>query len=172
MISEKMQEALNEQVNAELYSAYLYLSMVAYFESENLHGFATWMRVQTQEEVMHAMKIYDYVNERGGRVTLKSIAEPPTEWKSPLAAFEAAYQHEQKVTGLINGLVNLAIEEKDHAANMFLQWFVNEQVEEENNADTIVQRIKLMADAPGGMYMLDNEMGQRVFTPPAAEGEK
>lgn len=172
MISEKMQEALNEQVNAELYSAYLYLSMVAYFESENLHGFATWMRVQTQEEVMHAMKIYDYVNERGGRVTLKSIAEPPTEWKSPLAAFEAAYQHEQKVTGLINGLVNLAIEEKDHAANMFLQWFVNEQVEEENNADTIVQRIKLMADAPGAMYMLDNEMGQRVFTPPAAEGEK
>jgi len=172
MIGEKMQEALNEQINAELYSAYLYLSMVAYFESVNLPGFANWMRVQTQEELTHAMKIYDYVNERGGRVTLKSIGEPPTEWKSPLAAFEDAYKHEQKVTGLINGLVNLAIEEKDHAANMFLQWFVNEQVEEENNADTIVRKLKLMADAPGGMYMIDNEMGQRVFTPPATEGEK
>jgi ferritin len=170
MISKKMQDALNEQINAELYSAYLYLSMVAYFKSINLPGFATWMRVQTQEEIVHAMKIYDYVNERGGRVILKSIAEPQTEWKSPLAAFEAAYGHEQKVTGLINGLVNLAIEEKDHAANMFLQWFVNEQVEEESNADAIVQKLKLMSDAPGGMYMLDNEMGQRVFTPPAAGG--
>jgi ferritin len=170
MISKKMQDALNEQVNAEFYSAYLYLSMVAYFESINLPGFANWMRVQTQEELTHAMKIYDYVNERGGRVILKSIAEPQAEWKSPLAAFEAAYGHEQKVTALINELVNLAIEEKDHAANMFLQWFVNEQVEEENSADTIVQKIKLMADAPGGMYLLDNEMGQRVFTPPAAEG--
>ncbi|MDH4238355.1 MAG: ferritin [Phycisphaerae bacterium] len=170
MISKKMQDALNEQINAELYSAYLYLSMVAYFKSINLPGFATWMRVQTQEEIVHAMKIYDYLNERGGRVILKSIDEPQTEWKSPLAAFEAAYGHEQKVTGLINGLVNLAIEEKDHAANMFLQWFVNEQVEEESNADAIVQKLKLMAEAPGGMYMLDNEMGQRVFTPPAAGG--
>ena len=172
MIDKKMQGAFNEQINAELYSAYLYLSMVAYFESVNLPGFATWMRVQTQEELMHAMKIYDYVNERGGRVILKSIGEPQTEWESPLAAFEAAYEHEQKVTGLINGLVNLAIEEKDHAANMFLQWFVNEQVEEENNADAIVQKLKLMADAPGGMYMLDNEMGQRVFTPPVTKGEQ
>ena len=172
MIDKKMQSAFNEQINAELYSAYLYLSMVAYFESVNLPGFATWMRVQTQEEVMHAMKIYDYINERGGRVILKSIGEPQTEWESPLAAFEAAYEHEQKVTGLINGLVNLAIEEKDHAANMFLQWFVNEQVEEESNADAIVQKLKLMADAPGGMYMLDNEMGQRVFTPPVTKGEQ
>lgn len=170
MITKKMQDALNEQINAELYSAYLYLSMVAYFESVNLSGFATWMRVQTQEEIVHAMKIYDYVNERGGRVILKSIGEPQAEWKSPLAAFEAAYQHEQKVTALINGLVNLAIEEKDHAANMFLQWFVNEQVEEESSADAVVQKLKLMADAPGALYMLDNEMGQRVFTPPAAEG--
>ena len=172
MIDKKMQGAFNEQIKAELYSAYLYLSMVAYFESVNLPGFANWMRAQTQEEVMHAMKIYDYVNERGGRVILKSIGEPQTEWESPLAAFEAAYEHEQKVTGLINGLVNLAIEEKDHAANMFLQWFINEQVEEENNADAIVQKLKLMADAPGGMYMLDNEMGQRVFTPPVTKGEQ
>jgi len=171
MIGKKMQEALNEQINAELYSAYLYLSMEAFFQSINLPGFANWMRVQTQEELMHAMKMYDYVNERGGRVTLKSIADPPAEWESPLAVFEAVYEHEQKVTGLINNLVNLAMEQKDHAANMFLQWFVNEQVEEERSADEIVQKIKLMADAPGAMYTLDNEMGQRVFTPPATQGE-
>jgi ferritin len=171
MIGKKMQDALNEQVNAELYSAYLYLAMEAYFESVNLPGCANWMRVQTQEEVSHAMKIYDYVNERGGRVTLKPIAGPPAEWKSPLAVFEAAYKHEQKVTSLINDLVNLAIEEKDHAANMFLQWFVNEQVEEEKNAEEIVQKLKLMADAPGAMYMLDNEMAQRVYTPPTTQGE-
>jgi ferritin len=171
MLSKKMQDALNEQINAELYSAYLYLSMCAYFESVNLPGFANWMRVQTQEELMHAMKIYDYVAERGGRVLLKSIAGPPTDWKSPLAVFDAAHKHEQKVTGLINDLVNLAIEEKEHAANQFLQWFVNEQVEEEKSADDIIQKLKLVADAPGGMYMLDNEMGQRVFTPPATEGE-
>lgn len=170
MISKNMQEALNEQINAELYSAYLYLSMVAYFESTNLPGFGNWMRVQTQEELTHAMKIYDYVNERGGRVALRAIAEPPAEWKSALDAFESAYKHEQKVTGLINSLVNVAIDEKDHAANTFLQWFVNEQVEEEKNADDIVQKLRLVADAPGAMYMLDNEMGQRVFTPPPAEG--
>ncbi|MHC4572627.1 MAG: ferritin [Planctomycetota bacterium] len=171
MISQKMQEALNEQTNAEFYSAYLYLSMEACFESMNLPGFANWMRVQTQEEVTHAMKIYDYVNERGGRVTLKQIAAPPAEWDSPLNAFEAVSKHEQKVTGLINNLVDLAVEEKDHAANIFLQWFVNEQVEEEKNAEQIVQKLKLTADAPGAMYMLDNEMAQRVFTPPATKGE-
>lgn len=170
MIGKKMQDALNEQINAELYSAYLYLSMAAYFESTNLPGFATWMRVQTQEELTHTMKIYDYVNERGGRVTLKSIAEPQAEWKSPLAAFEAAYKHEQKVTGLINGLVNLAVEEKDIAANTFLQWFVDEQVEEEESAETVVDKLKQAADASDGMNMLDNEMGQRVFRPPASEG--
>jgi len=170
MISKKMEKALNDQINAEFYSAYLYLSMEAYFESKNLPGFANWMRVQTQEEVVHAMKMYDYLIERGGRVVLNSIAEPQTEWKSPLVVFEAAYKHEQKVTGLINGLVDLSIKEKDHAANMFLQWFVNEQVEEEKSADEIVQKLKLMADAPGGMYMLDNELAQRVFTPPAAQG--
>ncbi len=171
MISKKMEEALNEQVNAELYSAYLYLSMESYFKSLNLNGFANWMRVQTQEEVTHAMKIYDFVNERGGRITLKAIEGPPTEWDSPLAVFEAVYVHEQKVTGLINDLVDLAIKEKDHATNTFLQWFVNEQVEEESSADEVVQQLKMMENAPGGMFMLDRELGQRVFTPPAAEGE-
>jgi len=171
MISKKMEEALNEQVNAELYSAYLYLSMESYFKSLNLNGFANWMRVQTQEEVAHAMKIYDFVNERGGRIILKAIEGPETEWDSPLAVFEAVYVHEQKVTGLINDLVDLAIKEKDHATNTFLQWFVNEQVEEESSADEVVQQLKMMENAPGGMFMLDRELGQRVFTPPAAVGE-
>ena len=168
MISKKMGEALNGQVNAEMYSAYLYLSMESYFRSLNLNGFANWMRVQTQEELMHTMKIYDFINERGGRVTLKAIEGPPTKWESPLAVFNAVYAHEQKVTGLINKLVDLAIKEKDHATNAFLQWFVNEQVEEESSADEIVQQLKIMKDAPGGMFMLDRELGQRVFTPPAA----
>ncbi|HCO94620.1 MAG TPA: ferritin [Phycisphaerales bacterium] len=171
MISKKMEKALNEQVNAELYSAYLYLSMEAYFKSLNLNGFANWMRVQTQEEVSHAMKIYGFVDERGGRITLKTIEGPQTKWDSPLAVFKDIYKHEQKVTSLINDLVNLAIEEKDHATNTFLQWFVNEQVEEEASADQVVQQLKIMEKAPGGMFMLDRELAQRVFTPPAAEGE-
>ena len=169
MISKKMEKALNEQVNAELFSAYLYLSMEAYFKSLNLDGFANWMRVQTQEEITHAMKIYEFIDERGGRIILKAIDGPDTEWDSPLAVFEAVYKHEQKVTGLINNLVNLAIEEKDHATNTFLQWFVNEQVEEESSADQMVQQLKMMDNAPGGMFMLDRELGQRVFTPPATE---
>ena len=168
MIKEKIQDALNEQINAELYSSYLYLSMSAYFESINLKGFASWMRVQTQEELVHAMKFYDYLIERGGKVVLSSIESPPTEWPSPLAIFENAYQHEQKVTCLINELVDLAIAEKDHATNIILQWFVSEQVEEEASADEVVQKIKLMGDARGGIFMLDRELAQRVFTPPTA----
>jgi len=168
MIKEKIQNALNKQLNAEMYSAYLYLSMSAYFESINLKGFANWMRIQTREEMVHAMKFYDYVNERGGRVTLAAIDAPPTQWDSPLAVFEHTYMHEQKVTGLINDLVNLAISETDHATNNFLQWFVAEQVEEESSADEIVQKLKLVGGDSGGLFMLDQELGQRVFTPPAA----
>lgn len=170
MIGKKMEQALNDQINAELYSAYLYLSRVAYFQSINLPGFATWMRVQTQEEIVHAMKMYDFLNQRNGRVILKAIESPPTQWKSPLAAFQAAYKHEQLVTGRINDLVNLAVDEKDHATNAFLQWFVNEQVEEEMSADNVVQNLKTAADAPGALFMIDRELGQRVFTPPAAQG--
>ena len=170
MISKNMEEALNEQVNAELYSSYLYLSMESFFKSQNLNGFANWMRIQTQEEVMHAMKMYDFINERGGRVLLKAIEGPQTEWDSTLAVFKAVSEHEQKVTGLINNLVDLAITEKDHATNSFLQWFVNEQVEEEASADEIVQQLKMMENAPGGIFMFDRELGQRVFTPPATEG--
>lgn len=167
MIKEKMQKSLNDQVNAELYSSYLYLSMAAFFESINLKGFANWMRVQTQEELVHAMKFYDFIIERGGNVVLSSIEGPPTEWASPLAVFEHAYKHEQKVTGLINNLVDLATAEQDHATSNFLQWFVAEQVEEEASADEVVQKIKLMGDASGGLFMLDRELAQRVFTHPA-----
>jgi len=167
MIKKKMQEALNKQLNAEYYSSYLYLSMAAYFESMNLKGFANWMRIQTQEEMVHVMKFYDYLIERGGKVTLSPIEGPPIKWSSPLAAFENAYQHEQKVTGLINDLVNLAIAEQDHATNNFLQWFVSEQVEEEASADEVVQKLKLIGKDSGGLFMLDRELAQRVFTPPA-----
>jgi ferritin len=171
MIGKNIQTALNNQLTAELYSSYLYLSMSAYFQSVSLPGFANWMRVQAQEELVHAMKFYDFINERGGRVTLQPVEGPPTQWSSPLDAFENAYKHEQKVTGLINDLVNLAIKEGDHATNIFLQWFVTEQVEEEASADEVVQKLKLMGGAKGGLFMLDREMGQRIFTPPASPSE-
>ncbi len=170
-LSKKMEEALNEQINAELYSSYLYLSMSAYFESISLKGFAQWMKVQAEEELLHAMKFYDFVNERGGRVLLKEIKAPETDWESPLAVFEAVLRHEQFVTGLINNLVNLAIEEKDHATNIFLQWFVTEQVEEEATADEIVQKLKLMGEARGGMFMLDRQLGERTFASTAQPTE-
>ena len=132
MIKDVILEALNKQINAELYSAYLYISMSAYFESINLKGFANWMKVQAKEEVSHAMRIYNYVVERGGRVKLMAIEQPPIEWESPLHAFESAYNHEVKVTAMINELVDLALKEKDHATYNMLQWVINEQVEEES----------------------------------------
>jgi ferritin len=171
MLSEKMEKALNGQLNAEMYSSYLYLSMAAYFQAINLSGFATWMHVQTQEETVHAMKFYDFINGRGGRVNLSRIQGPTTEWESPLAAFEAALGHEQKVTQMINDLMELAIEGRDHATQIFLQWFVTEQVEEEDSANEVIQKIKLMGEAQGGMFMIDRELGQRTFTPPADGGE-
>ena len=171
MLKKKVQDALNKQVNAELYSAYIYLSMAAYFESFSLAGFANWMRCQTQEEILHAMKIYDFINERGGKVALKPIEGPKTAWKSPLEAFQDAYKHEQKVTGMINKLVDLSIKESDHAANAFLQWFVTEQVEEEASADEVVQKLKMIGKDGSGLYMMDQEMGQRIFTLPPADAE-
>ena len=172
MISEKMQGAINAQVNAELYSAYLYLSMSAWFEAENLPGMAAWMQAQAQEETVHAMKLYGYVHEARGRATLAPIEGPPGEWDSPLAVFEAAFAHEQKVTGLIDGLVDLAIAEKDHATQIMLQWFVTEQVEEEASADQVVQQLKRIGDSPNALAMLDRELGQRpaLFSIPATEG--
>jgi ferritin len=170
MLSKRMETALNKQVVAEYYSAYLYLAMSAYFESVNLEGLANWMRAQAMEELTHGTKIFDYVNERGGRVWLDAIDKPPLKWTSPLAVFQATWKHEQKVTGLINKLVDLAIKEKDHATENFLQWFVAEQVEEEASADGIVQKLKMVGKEGGGLFMIDRELGQRVFTPPAAEG--
>jgi len=170
-MDEKMQEALNKQLNAEVYSAYLYLSMSAYFQSVNLGGFANWMRVQWQEELAHGLKFYDYVNERGGRVVLQAVEAPPSEWDSPLAVFKHVYEHEQKVTGMINKLVDLAVEIKDHATNNFLQWFVSEQVEEEASADEVLQKLKLVGDDASGLFMIDRELGQRVFVAPAATAE-
>jgi ferritin len=167
-MDKKMQDALNKQLNAEIYSAYLYLSMSAYFHSINLDGFANWMRVQWQEELAHGLKFYDYVNERGGRVILEPVESPPSEWGSPLAVFENVYQHEQKVTGMINKLVDLAVETKDHATNNFLQWFVAEQVEEEASADEVLQKLKLVGDDASGLFMIDRELAQRVFVPPTA----
>ena len=171
MISEKIEQAFNDQINAEVHSAYLYWSMVAYFESANLPGFAAWMRAQGQEEMIHASKFFSTVNERGGRVALQPIEGPATEWESPLAAFEAAYAHEQYITGRINDLVQLARQENDNAAQIFLQWFVTEQVEEEDSVNKVVQQLKLVGSNSGGLFMLDRELGQRVFTPPPAEGE-
>ena len=171
MISKKMLNALLKQVNAELYSAYLYLSMSAYFEAKNLGGFGNWMKVQAQEELSHAMKFFDYIVERGGSVKLSTIDQPPTEWKSPIDVFEAIYNHEVKVTGLINNLVKLALNENDHATYNTLQWFVAEQVEEEASADNILQQLKLIGKDGRGILMLDREAAQRVFTPPAS-GDK
>ena len=162
-----MLDALNDQINAELYSAYLYLSIGAYFESRSLPGFANWMHVQVQEELAHVQKFYGWINERGGRVVLGAIDAPPAEWESPLAAFKASYAHECMISGRINDLVDIAIEEKDHATNIFLQWFVTEQVEEEASTDAVVKKLDLMRDAPNALFMIDRELAQRVFTPPA-----
>jgi ferritin len=161
MIGKKIEDAFNGQLNAELYSGYLYLSMSAYFQSINLEGFAHWMRVQAKEEQAHAMRFFDHIVERMGRVSLGAVEKPPAEWKSPLAAFEDASKHEQKVTGMIHDLLGLAAKESDPAAHAFLQWFVTEQVEEEANADRIVQQLKMIADAPQGLIMLDRALSER-----------
>lgn len=166
MISDTMQKSINDQINAELFSAYLYLAMEAYFQSKGLAGLASWMRVQVQEEMVHAMKMYDFINARNGRVELQEIAKPPLEWASPLDAFKAAYLHETAVTALINKLVDLAIEENDHATNNFLQWFVAEQVEEEQSTSAVVDKLKLLGKSTEGLFQLDKELSARVFTPP------
>jgi len=161
VIKEKMVKAINKQINAELYSSYMYLSMAAYFEANNWLGFAQWLKVQTREENGHAMKFYEYVYDRGGKVHLTDIEAPPVEWKSPLAAFEAVYAHEVKVTALISDLLKLAREEGDMATEAMLQWFINEQVEEEANAQIIVEKLKLIKDSAQGLFMLDHELGER-----------
>ncbi|MCP4450147.1 MAG: ferritin [Planctomycetes bacterium] len=170
MINPVVEKALNDQINAELYSAYLYLSMAAALENMGLPGFASWMRVQNQEETSHTMKIFDFIIERGGKVQLAAIDAPPSNWKDVLTVFQETLKHEQLVTILVNNLMDTAIEQKDHATNMFLQWFVTEQVEEEANVDEVLQQLELAQESKGALFMLDKDMGTRVFTPPSAEG--
>jgi ferritin len=172
VINEKVRKAMNDQIVAETYSAYLYLSMAAWFESQNLKGFANWMKCQAQEEMTHAMLLFNHVLERGGKVELGAIEAPPREWASPLAVYEAAYAHERKVTGLINAIVDVAEAEKDRAAMPLLQWFVKEQIEEEASASELVESLRLAGEG-GGLFMLDREAGARTFVypPPVLAGD-
>lgn len=163
MLSKRIEKELNDQINAEYWSAYFYLSMAAYFENKNLPGFANWMKVQYQEEISHVLKFFDYVNERGGRVLLKPIDAVKTEWEDETEVFEDTLKHEQIVTGLINNLVNISLEEKDHATHNMLQWYVSEQVEEESNVDNILQQLKMLEGNKHGLLMLDRELKQRMF---------
>lgn len=166
-MDQEVERGINRQINAELYSAYLYYAMAAYFEAISLRGFSHWMRVQALEEMTHVQKFFDYLNDRGGRVSLEAIDAPPLEWESPLAVFEAVYAHEVHVTGLINKLMDMALAKSDHATSGFLQWFVAEQVEEEASADEVLQKLKLVDKTEGGLFLLDQEMDKRTFTPPA-----
>jgi len=159
----KVEEALNEQIHAEFFSFYLYLSVSAYFTTQHLDGFAHWMRIQAQEEFGHAMKLFDYLNERGGTVRLKALDSPQAEWNSPSNAVEAVLHHEQFISQRINTLVDLANSEKDHATTVVLHWYVNEQVEEEATADTLYHQVKMLEDSPHGLLMLDRELAGRTL---------
>ena len=169
MISKKMLEAINKQINAEMYSAYLYLSMSAWYEGKNLGGFAQWYKVQAQEEMVHAMKFYGYVFEQGGQVTLLAIEGPPADFKSVLEIARKQLEHEKKVTAMIVGLSDLAKKEKDYATDILLQWFITEQVEEEKNAEALIRKIEMVGDKGQALYMLDKELGGRQFTSPAGK---
>jgi ferritin len=159
-VKETILAALNQQINIEMSAFTTYLSMAAYFESEALPGFSAWMRHHAEEEMVHALKIYDFIHRRRGRVTLQALAAPETTWATPTAAFEDALHHEQLVTASINQLLDLAHQERDHATSSFLQWFVDEQVEEEEVVDAALQKIKRIGDYGPGLYMLDRELAQ------------
>lgn len=161
MFNKKIQDAMNDQIQRELESAHIYLSMAAYFDSVNLPGFAHWMKMQFQEEQAHAFKFYDFVYDRGGQVTLQALGRPPVEFQSPLEALEKTLAHERKITGHINDLYALAVEEKDYPSQILLQWFVSEQVEEEKNAGDIVDMLERIGDSYQALIMLDRELGQR-----------
>jgi ferritin len=167
MLGKKMEAALNEQINKEMYSAYLYMSMSADSANKGLKGFANWFMVQYHEEMLHAMKMYEYIARQGGKVTLKAIAEPPQSFESAMDMFQKTLKHEQFVTKSINELVNLAIQEKDHASQAFLQWYVTEQVEEEQNDNDIIAQLKLIGSDTSGLFMVDKEMAARMLTVPS-----
>lgn len=167
MISQRMLDKLNEQLQKEFYSAYFYLSMEAYLADQNLSGFANFFRVQTQEERDHALKFFDYIIQVGGRVVLGQINAPQTDFKSPEEVFRLAYEHEQYVTKSIYELVDIAMEEKDHKTSAFLQWFVTEQAEEEASMDSVLRKLKFIGDDARGLLMIDSELAQRVYAPPS-----
>ena len=162
MISKKMIDALNNHLNEEFYSSYLYLSIAAYFASKNLKGFANWFKVQSQEEYGHGLKFYGFIHQVGGKVNLKAIKAPKTNWKSILDVFAETLAHEKHITGLINKLVGQAIQEKEYATNNFLQWFVTEQVEEEATVEEIINKLEMIGDAKSGLFMMDRELGART----------
>ena len=160
-MDKKLQKAFNDQIKNELYSAYLYLSMAAYFESNNLSGFAHWMKVQYKEEVSHGMKMFEFLCDRGVRVELEAIPQPPIEFSSVLGVFEETLKHEKKVTALLNALYDVAKKVDDKASEIFLQWFINEQVEEEKNATVIIDTLKMIKPDSAGIIMYDRELGKR-----------
>jgi ferritin len=162
MASKKMIDTLNNHLNEEFYSSYLYLSMASYFEENNLKGFAQWFKIQSQEEYGHGMKFYSFIIQVGGKVTLKAIKAPKTTWKSIIEVFAETLAHEKHITGLINKLVGQAMQEKEYATNNFLQWFVNEQVEEEATVEEIINKLEMIGDAKSGLFMMDRELGARV----------
>jgi ferritin len=166
MLSEKMVQVLNEQVNREMYSAYLYMSMSAHCSNVGLKGFANWFMVQYHEEMLHAMKIYEYIQRQGGQVHLKPIEGPPIDFESPLDMFSKTLEHERFITRSINELMDTAISEKDHASQIFLQWYVTEQVEEEENDNDIITQLKLSKENAHGVMMLDRELAARMTTVP------
>ncbi len=161
MINAKVEESLNQQIQAEFFSFYMYLSVSSYFKADHLDGFAHWYDVQAQEELAHAMKLVGYLNERGGRVRLLALEAPPTEWSSPADAVAAALKHEQYITGRINALLDLASREKDHATVVLMHWFVNEQVEEEANASTMLEHVRMVGGSPQGLFLLDRKSAER-----------
>ena len=166
MISEKMQDALNKQVNEEFFSAYMYLAMSAYCSTIGLPGFANWMRMQYEEEIMHVTKMYDYIMGQGGVIELKAIEQPDQVYGTPLEIFEKTLEHEQLVTNLIHRLMDLAVEERDYATQTFLQWYVTEQVEEESNVNDILSPLRMVGDDKGGLMMIDQQLAGRMAPTP------
>lgn len=171
MLSEKLERELNEQIKHEFYSAYYYLAMAAYFDDQTLDGFSNFFKVQAEEEQFHAMKFYNFINEKGGRVKLEAIDQPPSEFDSIADVFSKALEHERFVTKRIYKLMDIAKEEREHATISMLQWFVDEQVEEEDTMETYLKQVQRLGEQGSGIYMLDKELAARTFTPPAAEGE-
>jgi ferritin len=163
MLTKRMEEALNKQINEEIYSAHLYLSMSAYCSSQNFNGFANWMQIQYQEEMSHAQKLFNYVHDRGGKVILDAIAKPQNEWNDLIDVFEATLKHEMHISDCINVLADTALEEKDHATSNFLQWYISEQVEEEANVSTILTQLQMNQNQIQGLFLLDKELSTRVF---------